>query len=95
MSDNVRRYRVIRKALAQGYPKNPQGNLARHLNTLAALISGIVGSESSQLPKIATHVPDGNQTESRVKRFTRWVINDKVTEELYFLPYAEVSRPPA
>ncbi len=90
MSDNLRRYRAIRKALAQGYPKNPQGNVARHLNTLAALISGIVGSESSQLPKIASHVPDGNQTESRVKRFTRWVINDKVTEDLYFLPYAEV-----
>ena len=49
-----------------------------------------VGSESSQLPNIATHVPDGNQVESRVKRFTRWVTNDKITEDLYFLPYAEV-----
>ncbi len=47
MSDNLRRYRVIRKALAQGYLKNPPGNVVRHLNTLAALISGIVGSESS------------------------------------------------
>jgi len=31
-----------------------QGNFARHLNTLAALISGIVGSKSTQLPHIAT-----------------------------------------
>lgn len=90
MSDNLRRYRAIRKALAQGSPKHPQGNVARPRNTLAALISGLVGSESAQLPKIASHVPDGNQTESRVKRCTRWVINDKVTEALYFLSYAEV-----
>ena len=90
MSDNLRRYRAIRQALAQGYPTPPQGNLARHLNTLAALISGIVGSESSQLPNIARKVPDGNKPESRVKRFTRWLTNDKITQEIYFLPYAEV-----
>ena len=50
MSDNLRRYRAIRHALAQCYPTSFQGNFARHLNTLAALISGIVGSKSTQLP---------------------------------------------
>lgn len=90
MSDNLRRYRAIRNALTQGYPGEPQGHVARHLTTLAALISGIVGSKSTQLPKIATHVPDGNQPESRVKRFTRWVCNDKITAGVYFVPYAEV-----
>ncbi len=89
MSDNLRRYRAIRQALVQAYPKNPQGNLARHLNTLAALISGIVGSESVQLSNIARKVPDGNQRESRVKRFTRWLTSDTITEDVYFLPYAE------
>lgn len=29
MSDNRRRYRAIRKALAQCYPQNPQGNLGQ------------------------------------------------------------------
>ena len=43
MSDNLRRYRAIRNALTQCYPGEPQGNVARHLITLAALISGIVG----------------------------------------------------
>ena len=46
MSDNLMRYRAIKKALKQLYPKEPQGNLARHLDTLAGLISGIVGSKS-------------------------------------------------
>src|SRR5713101_3392195 len=59
MSDNLRRYRAIRDALTQGYPGQPTGPVARHLTTLAALISGIVGSKSTQLPKIAAHVPDG------------------------------------
>jgi hypothetical protein len=90
MRDNLRRYRARRQALVQGYPKNPRGNLARRLHTLAARISGIVGSESSQLPKIARHVPDGNQTESRVQRLTRWVSNDQVTEARSFLPSAAV-----
>jgi hypothetical protein len=90
MSDNLRRYRAIRDALAQCYPTSFQGNFARHLNTLAALISGIVGSKSSQLPHIATKVPDGTKPESRVKRFTRWLDNDHILEEVYFLPYADV-----
>jgi hypothetical protein len=90
MSDNLRRYRAIRDALAQCYPTTFQGNFARHLNTLAALISGIVGSKSTQLPHIATKVPDGTKPESRVKRFTRWLDNDHILEEMYFLPSADV-----
>src|SRR5574341_1623368 len=90
MSDNLRRYRAIRRALSQGYPATPKGNVARHLTTLAALISGIVGSQSTQLPKIATQVPDGTKPESRVKRFARWMDNDTIAEEVYFVPYAEV-----
>ena len=52
MSDNLRRYRAIHNALTQAYPAQPTGNVARHLHTLAMLISGIVGSKSTQLPAI-------------------------------------------
>jgi hypothetical protein len=89
MSDNLRRYRAIKQALKQLYPKEPQGNLARHLDTLAGLISGIVGSKSTNLPHVASKVPDGTKLDSRVKRFTRWVSNDHIETEIYFLPYAE------
>jgi hypothetical protein len=58
------------------------------LDTLAALISGIVGSKSTQLPHIATKVPAGAKPESRVKRLTRWLDNERILEEVYFLPYA-------
>src|SRR5438876_5203463 len=88
MSDNLRRYRAICHALMQAYPTPPTGHFARHLQTLAALMSGIVGGKSTQLPHIATKVPDGTKPESRVKRFTRWLDNDGILEEVYFLPYA-------
>ena len=64
MSDNLRRYRAICAALTQGYPGQPTGTVARHLTTLAALISGIVGSKSTHLPQIAMKVPDGTQAET-------------------------------
>jgi len=90
MSDNLRRYRAIRQALKQWYPGEPSGRLAQHLTSLAAFISGIVGSKSSQLPSIATKVPDRAKPDSRVKRLSRWLDNDAILEEVYFLPYAEM-----
>ncbi len=85
--DNLRRYRAVLVALRQAYPVSPTGNLARHLHTLAWLISGIVGSRRSNYPEIAQKCPDGNRPESRVKHFSRWVNNEQVGYETYFAPY--------
>ena len=90
MRDNLRRYRARRDAFTQGYPGQPPGTVARHLTTLAALISGIVGSKSPQLPSVATKIPDGTKPESRVKRLTRWRDNARIVEEMSFGPYAEI-----
>jgi len=90
MSDNLRRYRAIRDALIQCYPGQPSGTVVRHLSTLAALLSGSVSSQSTQLPHSAAHVPNGTKPASRVKRFARWVDNAPILEEGYFLPYAGV-----
>lgn len=90
MSDNLRRYRAIREALTQCYPGEISGRMAQHLTPLAALISGIVGSRSSQMPSIATKIPDRAKPESRVNRLSRWLSNDEIKEEIYFLPYAEM-----
>ena len=82
MSDNLRRYRAIQDALTQYYPGQPTGTVVRHLTTLAALISGIVGSKSTQLPSVATKIPEGIKPESRVKRLTRWLDNERILEEV-------------
>lgn len=90
MSDNLRRYRAIRQALRQCYPGEMSGRMAQHVTTLAAFISGIVGSKSSQLPSIATKIADQAKPESRVKRLSRWLDNEQIKEEIYCLPYAEI-----
>jgi hypothetical protein len=89
MSDNLRVLNAVKKALKQLYPGEPKGNLARHLNTLAAMIAGIVQSKSSQLPDMAAKVPDGAKPESRTKRFARWLQNAGIEHAVYFLPFAE------
>ncbi|ETX06861.1 hypothetical protein [Candidatus Entotheonella palauensis] len=68
MSDKHQRYRAIHEALKQCYPGEPSGRMAQHLTTLAAFISGMVGSKSSQLPNIATKIADRVTPDSRVQR---------------------------
>lgn len=89
MSDSRRVHRAIKKAILQLYPTKPQGNLARHLATLAYLVSGIVLSKSCQLPKIASKVPGEVHPDSRTKQFSRWINNEAITFDLYFLPFVE------
>ena len=89
MSDNHRRYRAIHHALTPCYGGEISDRMAQHVATLAAFISGIVGSRSRQLPSIATKIPDRAKPDSRVKRLARWLDNEHIKEEMYFLPYAE------
>lgn len=76
-------------ALKQLYPREATGNLARHLKTLAALVCGIVGSKRTHLPAIAGKSPDRSKRESRAKRFARFLQNQTVTPEAFFVPYAK------
>lgn len=89
MSDNRRVYRTIRKAMLQMYPGQPKGNTARMLTTLAALVSGIVLGKSCQLPIIARKAPDQAKADSRVKRYSRWIQNERIDCETYYLPFVQ------
>ena len=53
------------------------------------MISGIVGSKNTQLPKIASKVPQEAKPTSVEKRVKRWLINEKIDGDHYFLPFAE------
>ena len=86
MSDSRRVHRAIKRTLTQLYPERPQGNLARHMDTLAGMVSGIVLSKSCQLPKIASKVPGEVHPDSRTKQMSRWVQNEGITFDLYFCP---------
>lgn len=87
MSDSRRVHRAIKRAVKQLYPEEPRGNRARHLDTLAGMVTGIVLGKSCQLPKMAGKAPDETRPESRSKRFSRWVQTESITAEVYFLPF--------
>jgi len=87
MSDNHRVYRTIRMAIRQPFMTEPTGNKARMLNTLAAMIAGIVQAKSCQLPAMARKTPDQTKSESRIKRYSRWIQNENIEYESYYLPF--------
>ena len=89
MSDNRRVYRTIRMAILQMYPTEAKGNMARMLTTLAAMISGIVLGKSCQLPAIARKSPDQAKADSRIKRYSRWIQNERIDYEGYYLPFVK------
>jgi len=87
MSDNRRVYRTIRTTMRQLFPSEPKGNQARMLTTLAAMVSGIVLGKSCQLPTIARKSPDHAKADSRIKRYSRWIQNERIDGERYYLPF--------
>ena len=90
MSDDHFRFKMILNSLKALHPDIPQGNAYRHLVTLAALINGIIGSKSCQLPSVAAKVPFVGKLDSIVKKFSRWLQNDEISYDTYFLPYVSV-----
>lgn len=89
MRDTYRRYRTIAQCLLQRYP-HVRGHQRRHLATLALLITGIVGSQHTQLPKVVAQTPGGRAADERVvMRFRRWLKHDDVTSTRWMLPVAQ------
>jgi hypothetical protein len=89
MSSTHQRYRAIQTSLMHIFGQ-PTGHQARHVQTLVALICGIVGSTHTQLPHIADHVPNHQaKTSSVIQRMTRWYQNDAITTDTFFLPFVE------
>jgi Transposase DDE domain len=90
MSDTYRRHRAIKQALMQFYQPRPSGHRERHLNTLVAMICGVVGAQRIHLSRIADQAPSaGANQESAITRFGRWLKNDANTLDGWFLPVAE------
>ena len=74
----------------QFFQPRPTGHRERHLNTLIAMICGLVGGQRAHLSTIADHAPSGRaDQESVVARFRRWLKHDAQTVDGWFLPVAE------
>lgn len=82
-------YRTIKRTLAHALHTRRDSHDERHLNTLALLICGIVGTRHVQFAQIADHVPlRGRKNESVITRFRRWVKHEALTPEALWLPFA-------
>jgi hypothetical protein len=90
MSDNLKRYVAIKRALTQLYPRTPTGHVLQSLNVLAMFINGIVASKSTHTRQVAKKTPTGAKVTSREKQCSRWYQNGAVTYERYMLPYVEL-----
>ena len=89
MSDAHQRYRAIHRALMQALPCEPRSHQAKAVQVLSALICGIVGAAHSHLPRIASKSPSfGVKRSSQVKHFQRWLMNERVSTETFFHPFA-------
>ncbi|MCW5850150.1 MAG: hypothetical protein KIT87_08705 [Anaerolineae bacterium] len=89
MSDTHRRYCATKAALRQVIAVVPDTHSEKHLNTLTALICGLVGARHSHLAKLADHAPSqGAKRESRIERFERWLRQPKASQATYFMPFA-------
>jgi len=89
MSDCKTTHRKVKEFVKCLYPSQLEGNLERNMNTLTAMITGIIIGKETQLPQIATNVPEYIKLTSTEKRFKRLIINNKVTEQTYFLPFIQ------
>lgn len=89
MSDNLRRYRAINKALLQLHPVEPIGRLRQSIHVLAMYINGIVASKSTHTREVAKKAPAGSKVTSREKQLSRWYQNKRVSHEWHMLPFVE------
>lgn len=85
MSDKSKVYFKIFRALNQMMSHID----SKHIIVLTMMITGILLSKKAQLSEMSYHIPQSAKPESIVKRFHRFVKNERVDVQTYFLPFAK------
>ncbi|CAC9513783.1 hypothetical protein [uncultured Gammaproteobacteria bacterium] len=90
MSDSYNIYRTIYSALQKAWDFDPSKRQSNSLNILTGFICGIVQSKSVKLANVAGDIPGSSKEESQIMRLRRWLSNEKVSVDLFYLPFIEV-----
>lgn len=69
------------------YPTKPKANLVSMLTALAVVVRGIVMGNSCQLPTITRKVVGPAKADSWIKRYSRWIQNERTDYGGYYLPF--------
>jgi len=85
MTDRQRVYTKVLRSLKETLKGQKQG----HVVTLAMMITGIVMSKKAQLSVMSMEVPHPVKAESIEKRMRRFVKNQRIDVEVYYLPFAQ------
>ncbi len=86
MSDGSRVSKVVKNSLGKLFPKM-HGHQASHYGTLIQMVTGMITSKHCHLPKLAGKIPSKTKRESQVVKFKRWLSNNNVTGDIFFLPF--------
>ena len=91
MSYSTLCYKAVYATLKQFAPSEPIGQAAKRLMVFALMIVGLVRAGHASLSKMANKSPKhkDSKTESRTKRFTRWLQKDTNNEEAMYFPYVK------
>lgn len=87
MPNCYRVYRAVHQSLIKALGFEVKGNQARHLNVLVGFICGILQSKEVRLTEVAGEIPKSGQEDSHVMKLRRWLKNESVDVDLYYLPY--------
>lgn len=85
MTDRQRVYTEVLRTLKDLLRGQKQG----HVVTLAMMITGIVMSKKAQLSVMSSEVPHWAKTASVEKRMHRFVKNQRIDTQVYYLPFAK------
>jgi hypothetical protein len=85
MSDKAKVYFKVYRTLKQMMSNS---NL-NHILVLSMMITGILMGKKAQLSEMSLHVPHPAKADSIAKRFQRFVKNERVDVQSYFMPFAQ------
>ena len=54
------------------------------------MVFGIIQSRNVKLAEIASEIPNAGKEESKITQFRRWLANEAITFELYYLPFLQM-----
>lgn len=86
MTDKMKVYSKVTHSLKKMLPTAPQHQIV----VLAMLVAGLVSGQNAQLGEISLNVPSQAKPDSITKRFQRFLKNDRVVKEAFFLPFAQM-----
>lgn len=87
MSDSYKVYSSIHNSLQKAWKFDPSKRQGNALNILTGFICGIIQSKSVKLAHVAGEISNAGKEESQVMQLRRWLKNEKVEVDLFYLPF--------